>query len=208
MSIGSSSSQAVRLCRETRVWKPAASTHTASATVPSAACSREMQRHACRAPALDVRPLLRRELILPLARLLGIPTRNVMANRMQWQLDDDTGLPSKLAGFDPRQAVAHNRGKPAAIRELRRQHPYQNVVMIGDGITDLEAVQAPPTPQATACIRDSAPTCMWGTQHVPRSSMQGRATRACKCSDDQSTAQSGSEQFIHCCDTCMPTPIV
>jgi soluble P-type ATPase len=64
-----------------------------------------------------------------------------MANRMFWQLDDETGLPSKLAGFDPNQAVAHNRGKPAAIRELRRQHPYQNVVMIGDGITDLEAVQ-------------------------------------------------------------------
>lgn len=69
-----------------------------------------------------------------------------MANRMQWQVDDDTGLPSKLAGFDPRQAVAHNRGKPAAIRELRRQHPYQNVVMIGDGITDLEAVQVGPDP--------------------------------------------------------------
>lgn len=93
-----------------------------------------------------------RELILPLARLLGVPTRNVMANRMQWQVDDDTGLPSKLAGFDPRQAVAHNRGKPAAIRELRRQHPYQNVVMIGDGITDLEAVQVR-TPPCNSNVR-------------------------------------------------------
>jgi hypothetical protein len=77
---------------------------------------------------------------MPLAKLLGIPARNVMANRMYWQLDDDTGQP-KLAGFDPSQPVAHNKGKPAAIRELRRQHPYSKVVMIGDGITDLEAVQ-------------------------------------------------------------------
>lgn len=61
-----------------------------------------------------------RELILPLAKLLGLPLRNVMANRMNWVMDDETGLPSKLAGFDPNQAVSHNKGKPAAIRELRR----------------------------------------------------------------------------------------
>lgn len=63
-----------------------------------------------------------------------------MANRINWQMDDETGLP-KIAGFDPTQAVSHNKGKPAAIRELRRQHPYQGVVMVGDGITDLEAVE-------------------------------------------------------------------
>lgn len=82
-----------------------------------------------------------RELILPLAKLLNVPARNVMANRMNWHMDDETGLPSKLAGFDTSQPVAHNKGKPAAIRELRRQHPYQHVVMVGDGITDLEAVE-------------------------------------------------------------------
>lgn len=67
--------------------------------------------------------------------------RNVFANRMNWQIDDDAGMPTKLVGFDASQATAHNKGKPSAIRTLRRQHPYQTVVMIGDGITDLEAVQ-------------------------------------------------------------------
>jgi hypothetical protein len=66
---------------------------------------------------------------------------NVFANRMNWQFDDDTGMPNKLVGFDATQATAHNKGKPAAIRALRKQHPYQTVVMIGDGITDLEAAQ-------------------------------------------------------------------
>jgi hypothetical protein len=61
-----------------------------------------------------------RELILPLAKLLDLPYRNVMANRMNWVMDDETGLPSKLAGFDTKQAVSHNKGKPTAIRELRR----------------------------------------------------------------------------------------
>jgi hypothetical protein len=32
-------------------------------------------------------------------------------------------------------------GKPAAIARIRQRNPYNTVVMIGDGITDLEAVQ-------------------------------------------------------------------
>ena len=60
---------------------------------------------------------------------------------MNWYIDDETGLPSKLAGFDASQEVSQNKGKPAAIKALRKQHPYQNVVMVGDGITDLEAVE-------------------------------------------------------------------
>lgn len=110
-----------------------------------------------------------RELIRPLAKLLGLPMANVYANRMNWQFDDDSGTPVKcahphlpmlrararaltvrhrgweagrrLVGFDPSMPVAHNKGKPEAIQALRRQHPYENVVMIGDGITDLEAAQ-------------------------------------------------------------------
>lgn len=64
-----------------------------------------------------------------------------MANRMIWEFDTETHTRSKLVGFDTTLAVSHNKGKPEAIRELRQRHPYQNVVMVGDGITDLEAVQ-------------------------------------------------------------------
>lgn len=33
------------------------------------------------------------------------------------------------------------RGKPLAISRIRQRNPYNTITMIGDGITDLEAVQ-------------------------------------------------------------------
>lgn len=46
---------------------------------------------------------------LPIARHLGIPPDNVLANRMNWQWDDDTGEPTRLVGFDAAEPTAHNR---------------------------------------------------------------------------------------------------
>mmetsp|Transcript_25433 Transcript_25433/g.55213 ORF Transcript_25433/g.55213 Transcript_25433/m.55213 type:complete len:677 (-) Transcript_25433:1350-3380(-) len=83
-----------------------------------------------------------RELILPIAKHLGIPKDHVYANRMNWQWDDETGAPTRLVGFDDAQPTAYNHGKVRAIATIRSLHPYNNVVMIGDGITDLEAVQS------------------------------------------------------------------
>ena len=37
-----------------------------------------------------------RELLLPIAAHLGIPKDRVFANRMHWQWDDETGMPTKL----------------------------------------------------------------------------------------------------------------
>nr|QKY14970.1 glycerol-3-phosphate dehydrogenase (NAD+) (GPDA) [Polytomella parva] len=82
-----------------------------------------------------------RELTLPIAEYLGIPRDHVFANRMNWQWDDETGEPSRLVGFDLNEPTAHNRGKPQAIARIRQRNPYNTVVMVGDGITDLEAVQ-------------------------------------------------------------------
>lgn len=82
-----------------------------------------------------------RELILPIAKYLGISPDNVFANRMTWQWDDETGEPTRLVGFDVAEPTAHNQGKPQAIRRIRQRSPYTTLTMIGDGITDLEAVQ-------------------------------------------------------------------
>eukprot|EP00879_Flechtneria_rotunda_P018060 GHRR01018929.1.p1 GENE.GHRR01018929.1~~GHRR01018929.1.p1 ORF type:complete len:615 (+),score=140.48 GHRR01018929.1:3-1847(+) len=82
-----------------------------------------------------------RELTLPIGKHLEIPRENVFANRMNWQWDDEAGEITKLVGFDMKEPTAHNRGKPAAIAQIRQRNPYTTVVMIGDGITDLEAVQ-------------------------------------------------------------------
>uniref|UniRef100_A0A7D7L907 Glycerol-3-phosphate dehydrogenase [NAD(+)] n=1 Tax=Chlamydomonas sp. ICE-MDV TaxID=1983280 RepID=A0A7D7L907_9CHLO len=82
-----------------------------------------------------------REIMLPVAKYLGVPYGNVFANRMNWQWDDETGEPTKLVGFDLSEPTARNQGKPEAIAQLRKNFPYNSIVMIGDGITDLEAVQ-------------------------------------------------------------------
>lgn len=108
-----------------------------------------------------------RELTLPVARALGVPKENVFANRMLWRLADDdmdddgegggsssgnnggssssglapTFAPTRLAGFDLSEPTARNQGKPAAIALIRSRNPYSTVVMVGDGITDLEATQ-------------------------------------------------------------------
>lgn len=78
---------------------------------------------------------------LPIAKHLGVPKENVFANRMNWQWDDETGEPTRLVGFDMNEPTAHNQGKPTAIARIRQRNPYNTIIMIGDGITDLEAVQ-------------------------------------------------------------------
>lgn len=82
-----------------------------------------------------------RELCLPIAEALGVPRKNVFANRMMWQCDDDTGMPTRLVGFDLAEPTGKQRGKAKAIAQLRERYPYETIVMVGDGITDLEAVQ-------------------------------------------------------------------
>lgn len=82
-----------------------------------------------------------RELSLPIARALGVPPKNLFANRMNWQWNDDSGAIDKLVGFDEQEPTGHQRGKPKAIAGLRQRFPYKTIVMVGDGITDLEAVE-------------------------------------------------------------------
>jgi hypothetical protein len=64
---------------------------------------------------------------------------------MLWRIADDeqeeeggSMAATRLAGFDLAEPTARNQGKPAAIRLIRRRNPYSTVVMVGDGITDLE----------------------------------------------------------------------
>ena len=111
-----------------------------------------------------------RELALPVARALGVPSDRLPANRMNFQLRDgpdektkgrgeaggssggdgvssgssgsdgeEWGPQLRVAGFDPREEVSANGGKPAAIKRIRASLPYSLVTMVGDGITDAEA---------------------------------------------------------------------
>jgi glycerol-3-phosphate dehydrogenase (NAD+) len=86
-----------------------------------------------------------RELVLPVADLLEIPRSNIFANRFVYMADDTLGPEGypqiRVRGFDPKEPTSHEMGKPEAIRRIREMNPYNTVVMVGDGITDLEAVQ-------------------------------------------------------------------
>ncbi len=68
------------------------------------------------------------ELILPVARELGLAPERVRAHRFRWTAE------GRLAGLDPDTAMARG-GKPEALRELAPPDP---VWVVGDGATDLE----------------------------------------------------------------------
>ncbi|KAA8492338.1 Glycerol-3-phosphate dehydrogenase NAD(+) [Porphyridium purpureum] len=88
-----------------------------------------------------------RELILPVAKALGVPKSNIFANRFVYMADDNaeedqvSSQSLRVTTFDPKEPTSRGGGKPEAIRRIREKRPYNTIVMVGDGITDLEAGQ-------------------------------------------------------------------
>lgn len=73
-------------------------------------------------------------LIEPVAKELGIPMSNMFANRLFFTFNGE------YAGFDINQPTSHSGGKGEAIQLIRQElADNANIVMIGDGATDLEA---------------------------------------------------------------------
>ncbi len=56
----------------------------------------------------------------------------------------------EYAGFDESQPTAKTGGKGIVISMLKEQYGFQNIVMIGDGATDLEA--CPPAVSTILCV--------------------------------------------------------
>lgn len=76
-----------------------------------------------------------RPIIDPIAEILQIPQEHVYANTI---LHDEAG---QYIGFDTSEFTSRSGGKPAAIKDIKAQHNYSPLVMVGDGATDLEARQ-------------------------------------------------------------------
>ncbi|KAI9560732.1 hypothetical protein GHT06_011684 [Daphnia sinensis] len=72
-------------------------------------------------------------LILPVAQELGIPKENVYANRLKFYYD------GSYAGFDEDQPTSRSGGKNIVIQTIREKFDHSIIIMIGDGITDMEA---------------------------------------------------------------------
>ncbi|KAJ4824016.1 hypothetical protein Tsubulata_046175 [Turnera subulata] len=74
-----------------------------------------------------------RQMINPVASILGIPLENIFANQL---LFGDSG---EFLGFDANEPTSRSGGKATAVQQIRKVHGYKTLVMIGDGATDLEA---------------------------------------------------------------------
>jgi phosphoserine phosphatase len=72
-------------------------------------------------------------IIEPAANILNIPMENVFANSIKFYFD------GSYAGFDKSRPTSNQDGKSRVISMLKQTKGYKNVVMIGDGVTDLEA---------------------------------------------------------------------
>ncbi|XP_075709021.1 phosphoserine phosphatase [Rhinoderma darwinii] len=74
-----------------------------------------------------------RSIVEHVATALDIPLTNVYANRLKFYFNGE------YAGFDEAQLTAESGGKGKVIGLLKDKYGFQNVVMIGDGATDMEA---------------------------------------------------------------------
>ena len=72
-------------------------------------------------------------LIHPVAKQLGIPMENVFANGLEFHQD------GSYMGFDESRLTSKSGGKGCVVAMLKEQNRYSTVIMIGDGVTDLEA---------------------------------------------------------------------
>lgn len=70
------------------------------------------------------------------AEQLNIPSENIFANRL---LFDDEG---RFSGFDENEPTSESGGKMRVVKLLKAKYGYKNLVMIGDGATDLETFPA------------------------------------------------------------------
>ncbi|XP_022886059.1 phosphoserine phosphatase, chloroplastic-like isoform X3 [Olea europaea var. sylvestris] len=76
-----------------------------------------------------------RQMINPVAAILGIPLENIYANQLLF------GSSGEFLGFDIKEPTSRSGGKATAVQLIRKAQGYKCVVMIGDGATDLEARQ-------------------------------------------------------------------
>ncbi|KAK1317176.1 hypothetical protein QJS10_CPA05g01704 [Acorus calamus] len=74
-----------------------------------------------------------RQMINPVASILGIPPENIFANQLLF------GNSGEFKGFDVNEPTSRSGGKAKAVQQIRKINKYKALVMVGDGATDLEA---------------------------------------------------------------------
>ncbi|KAF4528580.1 hypothetical protein B566_EDAN015728 [Ephemera danica] len=84
-----------------------------------------------------------RGLVGPVAIELNIPLQNIYANRLKFFLNvfkqSAKTAESDYAGFEEEEPTSRSGGKGEVVQQLKTEMGYSTVVLIGDGMTDLEA---------------------------------------------------------------------
>ncbi len=75
------------------------------------------------------------EIIYPAADKLGIARENCFANNFTYDGD-------KIIGFEQKNILAQNGGKPKIVEQILAKKSYTKIFMVGDGYTDLEVAKA------------------------------------------------------------------
>ena len=72
-------------------------------------------------------------LVRPIAAKLGIKESNIFANKILFDVEGN------YCGFDINRPTSASGGKKVVMEKLKSDYGYKTMVMIGDGMTDLEA---------------------------------------------------------------------
>ncbi len=73
-------------------------------------------------------------MIEPVADILGIPYHRIYANNLLFNKSDGS-----FSGFDKQELTSRDGGKAAVVKQLQEALGYEKVVMVGDGVTDMQA---------------------------------------------------------------------
>lgn len=82
------------------------------------------------------------EIIYPVADKFGIASQDCFANNFIYDGE-------KVIGFDEKNILAQNGGKPKIVEQILAKKSYAKIFMVGDGYTDLEVAKA--NPKVTFC---------------------------------------------------------
>ncbi|QCE04394.1 phosphoserine phosphatase, chloroplastic [Vigna unguiculata] len=76
-----------------------------------------------------------RQMIIPVASILGIPEQNIFANNLLFKSSGE------FLGFDEKEPTSRSGGKAVAVQQIKKTRGFKTLTMVGDGATDLEARQ-------------------------------------------------------------------
>ncbi|KAH1246513.1 Phosphoserine phosphatase, chloroplastic [Glycine max] len=74
-----------------------------------------------------------RQMINPVASILGIPQENIFANQLLFRSSGE------FLGFDKNEPTSRSGGKAVAVQQIKKAHGFKTLTMVGDGATDFEA---------------------------------------------------------------------